>query len=366
MRIVRRRRVGSDRLAVCGVWFAARARTAAGRSGVIRDRGCRRSVAVPRLAARCRGGVARGADDGPHRSQRVASSRSSRADCRAARSRTAGRRSPSRGCGRKAFARSSSIRRVMRGRRSRRTPLVRGSDCVCSCLRTRRPRSCFRRGRMVRLSSPCRVRGPRRARQPVRRSKGRARPRIWLASVAAGFPGRDGDVRIRGLRAARRPGAGRRRRAARWRDIAARRRSRVRPADGSGADRPHATPRRRPERRVRASGPGIPRGRTRRDPGHAGPTIAEGIRIDRPPRSRQILAAIRATGGEIVEVTDDEIRASLRTLLSRGIFVEPTSAAAHAGLARSGVARGATGTVVLAMTGHGLKSTGAIGEILGT
>ena len=97
-----------------------------------------------------------------------------------------------------------------------------------------------------------------------------------------------------------------------------------------------------------------------------GETIAEGIRIDRPPRSRQILAAIRETGGDIVEVTDDEVRAALRTLLARGVFVEPTSATAHAGLARSAVARDATGTVILAMTGHGLKSTGPIGEILGT
>jgi threonine synthase len=97
----------------------------------------------------------------------------------------------------------------------------------------------------------------------------------------------------------------------------------------------------------------------------AGATIAEGIRIDRPPRSRQILAAIRETGGEIVEVTDDEIRTSLHTLLGQGIFVEPTSAAAHAGLARSAAGQ-ATGTVVLAMTGHGLKASGPIGEILGT
>jgi threonine synthase len=97
-----------------------------------------------------------------------------------------------------------------------------------------------------------------------------------------------------------------------------------------------------------------------------GATIAEGIRIDRPPRSRQILAAIRESGGEVVEVSDDEIRASLRTLLGQGIFVEPTSAAAHAGLARSAVARAANETVVLALTGHGLKASGPIGEILGT
>ena len=60
------------------------------------------------------------------------------------------------------------------------------------------------------------------------------------------------------------------------------------------------------------------------------------------------------------------VAASLRTLLTQGVFVEPTSAAAHAGLGRSAVARDATGTVVLAMTGHGLKSTGPIGEILAT
>jgi threonine synthase len=94
-------------------------------------------------------------------------------------------------------------------------------------------------------------------------------------------------------------------------------------------------------------------------------TIAEGIRIDRPPRSRQILAAIRETGGDIVQVTDDEIRASIRTLLAQGIFVEPTSAAAHAGLARAGIGD-PSGTVVLALTGHGLKASGAINEILAT
>jgi threonine synthase len=96
-----------------------------------------------------------------------------------------------------------------------------------------------------------------------------------------------------------------------------------------------------------------------------GATIAEGIRIDRPPRSRQILAAIRETGGDIVEVTDDEIRASVRSLVAQGVFVEPTSAAAHAGLAR--VDHGdASGTIVIAMTGHGLKASGAIVEILAT
>ena len=92
-----------------------------------------------------------------------------------------------------------------------------------------------------------------------------------------------------------------------------------------------------------------------------GATIAEGIRIARPPRSRQILAAIRETGGEIVEVSDDEIRAALRKLLARGLFVEPTSAAAYAGLSRS---TSPSEIAVVALTGHGLKATGAIDRAL--
>jgi threonine synthase len=92
-----------------------------------------------------------------------------------------------------------------------------------------------------------------------------------------------------------------------------------------------------------------------------GATIAEGIRIAKPPRSRQILAAIRETGGEIVEVTDDEIRASMRTLCSQGIFVEPTSAAASAGASRT---TQADETVVVALTGHGLKAAGSVDAIL--
>ena len=91
------------------------------------------------------------------------------------------------------------------------------------------------------------------------------------------------------------------------------------------------------------------------------PTIAEGIRIARPPRSRQILAAIRETSGEIVEVADDEIGQSLRSLFGYGLFVEPTSAVAHAGLALIG---GRDETIVVALTAHGLKAAGPIRDLL--
>jgi threonine synthase len=93
-----------------------------------------------------------------------------------------------------------------------------------------------------------------------------------------------------------------------------------------------------------------------------GATIAEGIRIALPPRSRQILAAVRETGGDILEVTDDEIRTSLRQLLAQGLFVEPTSAVAHAGLVQ--LERSVHATMVLGLTAVGLKAATAIGDMM--
>ncbi len=61
-------------------------------------------------------------------------------------------------------------------------------------------------------------------------------------------------------------------------------------------------------------------------PVEAAGTIAEGIAIAAPPRGRQILAAIRATGGTIVAVTDPQTAAARSDLARQGLFVEPTSA----------------------------------------
>ncbi|TFD58884.1 pyridoxal-phosphate dependent enzyme [Cryobacterium suzukii] len=61
-----------------------------------------------------------------------------------------------------------------------------------------------------------------------------------------------------------------------------------------------------------------------------GATIAEGIAIAAPPRGKQILAAVRATGGTIVSVTDRQIAAARQELADEGLFVEPTSAVSFA------------------------------------
>jgi threonine synthase len=96
------------------------------------------------------------------------------------------------------------------------------------------------------------------------------------------------------------------------------------------------------------------------------PTVAEGIASSKPTRMREVLAPVRASGGEIVAVTEDEIVRALAALAKKGFYVEPTSAAAAAGLSQL-IARGAVKqgeTTVLVLTGSGLKASEKIGELL--
>jgi threonine synthase len=95
-------------------------------------------------------------------------------------------------------------------------------------------------------------------------------------------------------------------------------------------------------------------------------TIAEGIATARPTRVAEVLRAVRETGGTIVAVEEAEIVEALRGLARRGLYVEPTSAVAAAGLSRllaSGAIRPHERTV-LVLTGSGLKASATIGELL--
>jgi threonine synthase len=89
-------------------------------------------------------------------------------------------------------------------------------------------------------------------------------------------------------------------------------------------------------------------------------TVATAIRIGRPARWEDAMAAVTSSRGSIRAVSDDEILAAYSLLGEReGVFCEPASAAAVAGLLRYG----AEGRVVCALTGHGLKDpTTAIGR----
>jgi threonine synthase len=97
------------------------------------------------------------------------------------------------------------------------------------------------------------------------------------------------------------------------------------------------------------------------------PTIAEGIASSKPTRMREVLAPVRGSGGEIVAVTENEIISALGALAKKGFYVEPTSAAAAAGLSRL-IARGTVRkgeSIVLVLTGSGLKASESIGRLLG-
>ena len=101
-------------------------------------------------------------------------------------------------------------------------------------------------------------------------------------------------------------------------------------------------------------------------PAPVSPTVAEGIASSKPTRMREVLAPVRASGGEIVAVTEEEIVRALAALARKGFYVEPTSAAAAAGLSQL-IARGAIRkgeTVVLVLTGSGLKASESIGKLL--
>lgn len=96
------------------------------------------------------------------------------------------------------------------------------------------------------------------------------------------------------------------------------------------------------------------------------PTIAEGIASSQPTRLREVLRAVRASQGAIAAVSEAEIIAALGRLARMGLYVEPTCAAAAAGLTQlldSGAIHRDEDTIVV-LTGSGLKSSERIGQLL--
>jgi threonine synthase len=83
-------------------------------------------------------------------------------------------------------------------------------------------------------------------------------------------------------------------------------------------------------------------------------TVASAIRIGNPARWEEAVDAMRASGGRIAAVSDEQILDAYRFLASaEGVFCEPASAAGVAGLLAHGV-EGAE-RVACVLTGHGLK-----------
>lgn len=95
-------------------------------------------------------------------------------------------------------------------------------------------------------------------------------------------------------------------------------------------------------------------------------TIATAIRIGNPVSWRRALKAVRESKGHMLSVSDDEIVDAQR-LLARleGVFVEPASAASLAGLIKAlgGGVIPRDESVVLVLTGHGLKDPQSVDRI---
>ncbi|MET1101166.1 MAG: threonine synthase [Pyrodictiaceae archaeon] len=92
-------------------------------------------------------------------------------------------------------------------------------------------------------------------------------------------------------------------------------------------------------------------------------TVATAIRIGKPVNWPKAFRAVEESSGMFIDVNDDEILGAQRLLARReGIVVEPASAASLAGLLRL-VREGYIGrgeTVVIILTGHGLKDPDAM------
>ncbi len=85
-----------------------------------------------------------------------------------------------------------------------------------------------------------------------------------------------------------------------------------------------------------------------------GETIAEGIRIQHPPRGREVLAAIKSSGGMTVAVEEMDIIRGRRSLRQLGFYVEPTSAVVWSALQKTQDLL--KDPVVIILTGAGFKS----------
>lgn len=91
-------------------------------------------------------------------------------------------------------------------------------------------------------------------------------------------------------------------------------------------------------------------------------SLADGLRIENPPRKDEIVRAIRSTNGDVITVNDNEIIEALKRLYKWGILAEPTSATAYAAFKKIKGASSKKG-VLIPITGTGIKTIDKISNI---
>lgn len=97
-----------------------------------------------------------------------------------------------------------------------------------------------------------------------------------------------------------------------------------------------------------------------------GDTVADSINVPYPKDGFDALNAVRASGGAVYGISDEEIIATMSEVSrASGVFAEPAAAATYAGLrhARAAGKVGASESVLLVFTGNGLKDDKAVGKM---
>ena len=95
-------------------------------------------------------------------------------------------------------------------------------------------------------------------------------------------------------------------------------------------------------------------------------TVADSIAVDVPRNGAHALAKLRKYGGKAVVVSDAEILAAQKELATKaGLFAEPSSSAAWAGFVKAKAGVRADETIVVMLTGSGLKDVAGAMKGLG-
>ena len=94
-------------------------------------------------------------------------------------------------------------------------------------------------------------------------------------------------------------------------------------------------------------------------------TVAEGIALAIPNKGLLVVNAARETSGEVLCVSEEKIIDAVKDAAALGLFIEPTSAAAYAGI-KELMSRGVfneQSDVIMIVSGNGLKAGAEIAEL---
>ncbi|MBN1879465.1 threonine synthase [bacterium] len=93
-------------------------------------------------------------------------------------------------------------------------------------------------------------------------------------------------------------------------------------------------------------------------------TIADSICVGEPREGIRALKAVKSVGGYFMDVTDDEILNAMKRMpLETGVFGEPASATAYAGLIKASPSLGKDVSAAVLITGSGLKDLATAGSL---